>query len=74
MNMRLIGARSIIEIVPGMVGVNALRSHAGLTPADNHYNTTCTSPPTGCMCQGESIMPLLTDQPLSLAAFRNAKL
>ncbi|KIM40332.1 hypothetical protein M413DRAFT_28816 [Hebeloma cylindrosporum] len=54
MNMRLIGARNISEIVPEMVDASALRSHASLTPADNLYNTTY--------------------QPLSLAAFRNAKL
>ena len=52
MNMRLVGARSISEIVPEMVDASALRSHAGLTPADNLYNTTCTSSLTGCVCQG----------------------
>ena len=41
MNMRLIGARSINEIVPEMVDASALHSHAGITPADNLYNTTC---------------------------------
>ncbi|KAF8180644.1 hypothetical protein BJ912DRAFT_1126546 [Pholiota molesta] len=38
MNMRLIGARTIGEIVPEMVDASALRSHAGFTPADNLYN------------------------------------
>ncbi|KAF8189022.1 hypothetical protein BJ912DRAFT_1059289 [Pholiota molesta] len=54
MNMRLIGARTISEIVPEMVDASALRAHAGLTPSDNLYNTIY--------------------QPLSLAAFKNAKL
>jgi L-lactate dehydrogenase (cytochrome) len=41
MNMRLIGARTISEIVPEMVDASALRAHAGLTPSDNLYNTIC---------------------------------
>ena len=41
MNMRLIGARTINEIVPEMVDASALRSHAGLTPPDNLYNSIC---------------------------------
>jgi L-lactate dehydrogenase (cytochrome) len=52
MNMRLVGARSISEVVPEMVDASALRSHAGLTPADNLYNTTCTSFLIGCVYQG----------------------
>ncbi|KJA28895.1 hypothetical protein HYPSUDRAFT_61731 [Hypholoma sublateritium FD-334 SS-4] len=40
MNMRLIGARSINELVPEMVDASALHAHAGITPADNLYNTT----------------------------------
>jgi len=43
MNMRLLGARTINEIVPEMVDASALRSHAGLTPTDNLYNSTCKS-------------------------------
>jgi len=52
MNMRLIGARSISEVVPEMVDASALRSHAGLTPVDNLYNTTCTLPQIGCLRLG----------------------
>ncbi|KAH7909365.1 glyoxylate dehydrogenase [Hygrophoropsis aurantiaca] len=40
MNMRLIGARTIDELSPEMVDASAIHSHAGLTPADNLYNTT----------------------------------
>jgi len=40
MNMRLLGARTISEVVPEMVDASALRSHAGLTPSDNLYNST----------------------------------
>ena len=41
MNMRLIGARTISEIVPEMVDASALRMHVGVTPTDNLYNQTC---------------------------------
>jgi L-lactate dehydrogenase (cytochrome) len=41
MNMRLIGARTISEIVPEMVDASAHRSHAGLPPSDKLYNTIC---------------------------------
>jgi hypothetical protein len=41
MNMRLLGARTIDELAPEMVDASALHSHAGLTPPDNLYNTTC---------------------------------
>lgn len=41
MNMRLIGARNIQEIVPEMVDASALSSHVGITPSDNLYNGTC---------------------------------
>lgn len=43
MNMRLLGARSIDEIVPEMVDASAIHSHAGLTPEDNLYKAACTS-------------------------------
>ncbi|KAF8189009.1 hypothetical protein BJ912DRAFT_967691 [Pholiota molesta] len=41
MNMRLIGARTISEMVLEMVDASALRAHATLTLADNLYNTSC---------------------------------
>lgn len=41
MNMRLIGARTISEIVPEMVDASALRMHVGVTPTDNLFNQTC---------------------------------
>ncbi|KAF9012545.1 glyoxylate dehydrogenase [Cyathus striatus] len=40
MNMRLLGARNLGELVPEMVDASALHSHAGLTPTDNLYNST----------------------------------
>ncbi|KAF9071703.1 glyoxylate dehydrogenase [Rhodocollybia butyracea] len=40
MNMRLLGARNLGELVPEMVDASALRSHAGTVPKDNLYNST----------------------------------
>ncbi|ESK91906.1 mitochondrial cytochrome [Moniliophthora roreri MCA 2997] len=37
MNMRLLGARNISELVPEMVDASALRSHTGSVPTDNLY-------------------------------------
>lgn len=43
MNMRLIGARNLNEIVPEMVDASALHSRVGLSPPDNLYLNTCGS-------------------------------
>ncbi|KAF8891829.1 glyoxylate dehydrogenase [Infundibulicybe gibba] len=40
MNMRLLGARNLSELVPEMVDASALHAHAGLTPSDTLYNAT----------------------------------
>ncbi|KAI0688164.1 glyoxylate dehydrogenase [Cerioporus squamosus] len=40
MNMRLLGARTIDEIVPEMVDASSLRSHFVMTPQDNLFNNT----------------------------------
>ncbi|KAF9446522.1 hypothetical protein P691DRAFT_794412 [Macrolepiota fuliginosa MF-IS2] len=40
MNMRLIGARNLNEIVPEMVDASALHSRVGLSPPDNLYFNT----------------------------------
>lgn len=43
MNMRLLGARTLDELVPEMVDATALHSHAGTAPRDNLYNSACMS-------------------------------
>ena len=43
MNMRLLGARTIDELVPEMVDASALSSHVVLTPQDNLFHNTCES-------------------------------
>lgn len=43
MNMRLLGARTIDELVPEMVDASALSSHVVLTPQDNLFHQTCKS-------------------------------
>ncbi|KAI0753133.1 glyoxylate dehydrogenase [Daedaleopsis nitida] len=40
MNMRLLGARTIDEIVPEMVDASSLSSHFVMTPPDNLFNNT----------------------------------
>ncbi|KAI0795096.1 glyoxylate dehydrogenase [Abortiporus biennis] len=40
MNMRLLGARTISELVPEMVDASSLRAHTVMTPADNLFNIT----------------------------------
>lgn len=46
MNMRLLGARTIDELVPEMVDASALTTHTVLTPQDNLFHQTCT-----CHCK-----------------------
>ena len=41
MNMRLLGARTIDELVPEMVDASALSSHVVLTPQDTLFHNTC---------------------------------
>ncbi len=41
MNMRLLGARTLNELVPEMVDASALTSHVVLTPQDNLFQSTC---------------------------------
>ena len=43
MNMRLLGARTIREVVPEMVDASSLKSHFVMTPEDNLFNNTCAS-------------------------------
>ena len=68
MNMRLLGARNLSEIVPEMVDASALRAHAGLTPPDNLYNATCKTPLQFSIAA--LTKNFLLDQPLSLASFK----
>ena len=41
MNMRLLGAKTIKDIVPEMVDASSLKSHFVMTPEDNLFNSTC---------------------------------
>jgi L-lactate dehydrogenase (cytochrome) len=41
MNMRLLGARTIDELVPEMVDASALNSHIVAVPRDNLFESTC---------------------------------
>ncbi|KAJ3784407.1 glyoxylate dehydrogenase [Lentinula aff. detonsa] len=40
MNMRLLGARNLKELVPEMVDASALQAHVGATPRDNLFDST----------------------------------
>ena len=41
MNMRLLGARNIGEIVPEMLDVSSISNHVVAVPGDNLYNSNC---------------------------------
>ena len=43
MNMRLLGARTIDELVPEMVDASALNQHIVSVPTDHLFEQTCTS-------------------------------
>lgn len=42
MNMRLLGARNLKEIVPQMVDASNIHLHTVPVPNDNLYDTNCT--------------------------------
>ncbi len=67
MNMRLIGARNVNEIVPGMVDASALHSRVGLSPSDNLYSNTCEF----IYCDARQPLTVFLDQPLITAQFKN---
>ena len=41
MNMRLLGAKTIKDIVPEMVDAKSLSSHFVMTPQDTLFQNTC---------------------------------
>lgn len=41
MDMRLLGARTVNELVPEMVDASALTSHFVMTPEDHLFKSTC---------------------------------
>ena len=41
MNMRLLGAKTIKDVVPEMVDASSLSSHFVMTPEDTLFNNTC---------------------------------
>jgi L-lactate dehydrogenase (cytochrome) len=43
MNMRLLGARNIKEIVPDMVDASNIHLHTVPVPSDNLYESNCAS-------------------------------
>lgn len=42
MNLRLLGAPTIKDIVPEMVDASNISSHASVVPGDRLYETNCT--------------------------------
>lgn len=44
MNMRLLGARTITEIVPSMVDASNIHTHMVPVPVDNLYDSNCACP------------------------------
>ena len=43
MNMRLLGARSIKDVIPEMVDASNIHAHLTIVPADQLYEGNCTS-------------------------------
>ena len=46
MNMRLLGAKTIKDIVPEMVDASSLQSHIVAVPGDRLYDSNCECPPS----------------------------
>jgi L-lactate dehydrogenase (cytochrome) len=43
MNMRLLGAKAIQDVVPAMVDTSNIKSHAATVPGDRLYDRNCKS-------------------------------
>lgn len=43
MNMRLLGARTIQEVVPEMVDASNMHTHVAIVPVDRLYDGNCKS-------------------------------
>ena len=44
MNMRLLGARTLREVVPEMVDASNIHAHIASVPADRLYDENCACP------------------------------
>ena len=67
MNMRLLGARTIDDLVPEMVDASALNQHIVPVPQDNLFQSTCEClPDLIFVC----ILTALPDQPLQITKLK----
>ena len=57
MNMRLLGARTINDLVPEMVDASALSQHIVTVPQDNLFQATCK--PTLSLHEGMELIVLV---------------
>ncbi len=68
MNMRLLGARTIDDLVPEMVDASALNQHIVAVPTDHLFEQTCES---SVSSSSQSVIAdVLLDQPLQVTKFK----
>ena len=48
MNMRLLGAPTIKDVVPDMVDARSISTHVVAVPGDRLYDSNCQCPRLGC--------------------------
>jgi L-lactate dehydrogenase (cytochrome) len=72
MNMRLLGAPTLKDVVPSMVDASNIHSHIVSVPGDNLYNNNCEA--SSSLLRSElSINSSCSDESLPLARLRELK-
>jgi L-lactate dehydrogenase (cytochrome) len=72
MNMRLLGAPTLKDVVPSMVDASNVHSHIVSVPGDNLYNANCEASPS-LLHSGLLTNPYSPDESLPLARLRELK-
>ena len=67
MNMRLLGARTIDELVPEMVDASALNQHIVGVPTDNLFQQTCKC---SFFLRRNLVLTTRPDQPLQITKLK----
>ena len=71
MNLRLLGAPTIKDIVPAMVDASNIHSHIVSVPGDSLYDSNCEHCVSCCGCLFVTdVIALVVDQDLPLAKLK----
>lgn len=74
MNMRLLGAPTLKDVVPDMVDVGSISQHVVAVPGDRLYDANCKILSTDpCLKISDSVPISFSDESMQIARLREAK-